>query len=126
MNESKRYDLVTNYRCGSSIEEMEPADDGEWVRWDDLLTATDRIRLEHEAWDKARLAELERLQVKLYDAAQKKGELQHELDGWRELGEEIGRIVSAMTLTDKDAYLPDWFGPRLFDLQVKAAQKAAT
>ena len=32
----KRYDLVTNYRCGASIEEMEPADDGEWVRFEDI------------------------------------------------------------------------------------------
>lgn len=32
-----RHDLVTNYRCGSAIEEMERADDGEWVRIDDVL-----------------------------------------------------------------------------------------
>ena len=32
----KRYDLVTNYRCGSSIEEMEPSDDGEWVRYEQV------------------------------------------------------------------------------------------
>lgn len=32
-----RYDLVTNYRAGSSIEEMERNDDdGEWVRWEDV------------------------------------------------------------------------------------------
>jgi hypothetical protein len=31
-----RYDLVTNYRCGSAIEEMEPSDDGEWVRYEDI------------------------------------------------------------------------------------------
>jgi hypothetical protein len=31
----KRYDMVTNYRCGSSIEEMEPSDDGEWMRFED-------------------------------------------------------------------------------------------
>ena len=35
----KRYDLVTNYRAGSSIEEMEPADDGEWVRYEDIEAA---------------------------------------------------------------------------------------
>lgn len=32
----KRYDLITNYRCGSAIEEMEPSDDGEWVRYEDV------------------------------------------------------------------------------------------
>ncbi len=32
----RRYDLITNYRCGSSIEEMERSDDGEWVRWEDV------------------------------------------------------------------------------------------
>jgi len=32
----QRYDLMTNYRCGSTIEEMERADDGEWVRVADL------------------------------------------------------------------------------------------
>lgn len=31
----KRYDLVTNYRAGSSIEEMEPSEDGEWIRYED-------------------------------------------------------------------------------------------
>lgn len=35
-SQPKRYDLVTNYRCGSSIEEMEPADEGEWVRWEEV------------------------------------------------------------------------------------------
>lgn len=33
----KRYDLITNYRAGSSIEEMEPSDDGEWVRFEDAV-----------------------------------------------------------------------------------------
>ena len=46
--------------------------------------------------------------------------LLHELNAWRELGEEMGRIVSLMTPADKEDYLPDWFGPRLFDLQVQA------
>lgn len=32
----KRYDLITNYRCGDAIEEMEPREDGEWVRYDDV------------------------------------------------------------------------------------------
>ena len=59
--EMQRYDLVTYYRGGTSIEEMERSDDGEWVRWDGLLAATDRIRTEHHAWDKARVAELQRL-----------------------------------------------------------------
>lgn len=35
----KRYDLVTNSRCGSSIEEMERSDDGEWVRYEELQAA---------------------------------------------------------------------------------------
>jgi hypothetical protein len=33
----KRYDLNTNYRCGDSIDEMERADDGDWVRVEDVL-----------------------------------------------------------------------------------------
>lgn len=33
----KRYDLVTNYRAGSSIEEMERVADGEWVRYEDAF-----------------------------------------------------------------------------------------
>jgi hypothetical protein len=32
----QRYDLITNYRCGSSIEEMEESDDGVWVRYEDV------------------------------------------------------------------------------------------
>jgi hypothetical protein len=35
----QRYDLVTNYRCGDAIEEMEPSDDGEWVRYADVLAS---------------------------------------------------------------------------------------
>ena len=31
-----RYDLVTNYRAGSSIEEMERSDDGECVRYEEV------------------------------------------------------------------------------------------
>jgi hypothetical protein len=27
--------MVTNYRCGSSIDEMELADDGEWMRYEE-------------------------------------------------------------------------------------------
>ena len=60
---SKRYDLVTNYRAGSSIEEMEPSDDGEWIRWDDLLAETDKVRREHHEWDKKRVAELQELRA---------------------------------------------------------------
>lgn len=40
----RRYDLITNYRCGSSIEEMEPADEGDWVRYEDV--AAERARVE--------------------------------------------------------------------------------
>jgi hypothetical protein len=50
-----RYDLITNYRAGSSIEEMEPSDDGEWVRFEQVLTLLaslsqelERIRTEHK------------------------------------------------------------------------------
>jgi len=39
-----RFDLVTNYRAGSSIEEMERADDGEWVRYEDVVAEQARLR----------------------------------------------------------------------------------
>jgi len=42
----KRYDLITNYRCGSSIEEMELADDGEWVRWESVEAELSALRAE--------------------------------------------------------------------------------
>ena len=32
----RRYDLVTNYRCGGCIDEMERSEDGEWVRFEDV------------------------------------------------------------------------------------------
>ncbi len=32
-----RYDLVTNYRCGDAIEEMEQSNNGEWVRYEDVF-----------------------------------------------------------------------------------------
>ncbi len=32
----QRYDLVTSYRCGTSVDEMTRADEGEWVRWEDV------------------------------------------------------------------------------------------
>jgi hypothetical protein len=32
----KRYDMVMNYRCGQSVEELERADDGEWIRYEDI------------------------------------------------------------------------------------------
>lgn len=37
--QAARYDLITNYRCGSAIEEMERSDDGEWVRFEDVVAA---------------------------------------------------------------------------------------
>ncbi len=33
---AQRYDMVTNYRCGESIDELERSDDGEWCRWEDV------------------------------------------------------------------------------------------
>lgn len=42
-----RYDLMTNYRCGTSIEEMERADDGEWVRWEEVEKALAQTRQQH-------------------------------------------------------------------------------
>lgn len=40
----QRFDLVTNYRCGSSIEEMEPSDNGDWVRFDDVRREIQSLR----------------------------------------------------------------------------------
>ena len=39
-----RYDMVTNYRCGTSVEELEPSDDGEWVRYEDVQDENDMLR----------------------------------------------------------------------------------
>ena len=50
MRNVQRYDLITNYRCGASIEEMEQSDDGEWVRYEDVeqaLAAEHRQYQEH-------------------------------------------------------------------------------
>lgn len=44
-----------------------------------------------------------------------------ELNGWRELGEELGRVVSLMPTEVFEDWFPDWFGSRLFDLQVMKA-----
>ena len=49
---TKRYDLITNHRCGSSIEEMEPSDDGEWIRYD---TVADVLASERAALAAARI-----------------------------------------------------------------------
>ncbi|HXU02791.1 MAG TPA: hypothetical protein VN903_17620 [Polyangia bacterium] len=43
-----------------------------------------------------------------------------QLKAWRELGDEMVRIISAMSPEQAEDLLPDWFGPRLFDLQVDA------
>lgn len=63
--ETRRYDLVTNFRAGASIEEMEPSDDGEWVRWDTYLELHDRLKLEHDAWGRNRIAELQKVRSDL-------------------------------------------------------------
>lgn len=42
----KRFDLITNNRCGDSIEEMEPSDDGEWVRFEDVAPLATACRLD--------------------------------------------------------------------------------
>jgi len=53
----QRYDLVTNYRCGSTIEEMERSDDGEWVRWEAVQERIHALE--------ADVAELESLREKM-------------------------------------------------------------
>jgi len=58
----QRYDLMTNYRAGSSIEEMEKSDDGEWIRVDDVLAVLGRRSpqpaqeqpVQYVAWSKER------------------------------------------------------------------------
>ncbi len=57
--ERKRYDLITNYRAGSAIEEMERADDGEWIRFEDVqaeLADLTAVRAQLEQADFERLA----------------------------------------------------------------------
>lgn len=48
---------------------------------------------------------------------------QLELNGWRELGEEIGRVISLMDAETREDWFPDWFRPRLFDLQVMKGKR---
>lgn len=54
LGQIRRYDLRTNYRCGSSIEEMEQDDDGDWVRYEDIaaLLASERTARQQaeQAW----------------------------------------------------------------------------
>jgi len=57
----KRYDLITNYRCGSSIEEMELADDGEWVRWESVEAELSALRAEQTRLREALQAYIEEL-----------------------------------------------------------------
>lgn len=45
----QRYDLVMNYRCGSSTEEMERADDGEWIRYEDVEAALSQANAGRDA-----------------------------------------------------------------------------
>jgi hypothetical protein len=39
--------------------------------------------------------------------------IEHQLNAWRELGDEMERIVSFMSASQRDDLLPDWFAPRL-------------
>lgn len=48
------------------------------------------------------------------------------LNGWQEIGEEMSRVISSLTQEEYEGAFPDWFGSRLFDLQVKAKQQADT
>ncbi len=51
MKEQKRYDLVTNYRAGSAIEEMERSDDGEWIRFEDVEADLAAVRAQLTHYD---------------------------------------------------------------------------
>jgi len=51
---------------------------------------------------------------------------QGELNGWRELGEEMTRVIFLMPQETFAEWFPDWFGPRLFDLQVGASRSASS
>lgn len=61
----RRYDLNTNYRCGSTIEEMERADDGEWVRYEAVEQEVAAL--------KAQLTALEAEHVLLHEVAKRHG-----------------------------------------------------
>jgi len=46
----RRYDLVTNYRCGSAVEEMERSDiDGEWIRYEEYEQLAAQLAATHAA-----------------------------------------------------------------------------
>lgn len=57
----QRYELVVGPNRG----DLKEHDDGDWVRWDDLLAATDKIRDEHDAWDKRQVAKVEQLRAEV-------------------------------------------------------------
>ncbi len=81
--ETRRYDLITNYRCGSSIEEMEPSDDGEWARWDDVLVLHDRLVTERNDLDKRRIAEISRLAARVQELEADNVNLQKSAEAWK-------------------------------------------
>ena len=74
----KRYDLITNYRCGSAIEEMEPSDDGEWVRYEDVEAQIAEVKSDLDAFVEHHLAS-EKAFVALQDERDK---LKVELEQW--------------------------------------------
>ena len=70
----RRYDLITNYRAGSSIEEMEPADDGDWIRWEGVAAEIASLRdqlAQQQAWKAKEQSAALAIAVVLIDAGYK-------------------------------------------------------
>lgn len=51
-----RYDLITYYRCGASIEEMTPSENGDWVKFADVEAALRQVAAQTRE-DAARIVE---------------------------------------------------------------------
>lgn len=84
-----------------------------------LMDLASRLEAEIKAVGHLR-AEVRRLSASRDQLAREQAWQQAELNAWREIGEEVGRVISLMPIETFEDWFPDWFGPRLFDLQVKA------
>jgi hypothetical protein len=44
MSEIQRYDMILGTKCGEGWQELEPAEDGEWMRFEDHQRELERLR----------------------------------------------------------------------------------
>ena len=100
-----RYDMVRSDRCGTTVDELKPSDDGDWVRYEDvqaeIVCQSDRLLKAQYLLHCTRVredtlkAERDEAQRERDDWARRRWDMERERDALRAL---LGRCLAFMPI----------------------------